>query len=265
MSKVDRSKSSAHVELFGVPFDRVTLEEAMVQVEEYVADRDTLTQSIGVNLDQLLKTIEEPEFRDIVLQCDHITADGKPVVWMSRLFNNPLPVRITSADLMEAMFPVCEEKGYKVFFLGTKEEYLQGAVAAYRKRHPKLQIVGARNGYFGVDDEAEIVEQINASEADMLFIAISSPKKEEFVERNRATLKVPFVMGVGGIFDIAAGVHSRAPKRVQHAGFEWLWRLAQEPRRMGPRLIGNVRMTRHFAKEVGRRASGRIKRRAGLN
>ena len=244
---------AGHVDLFGCTFDRVTLDEAVAQVEDAIADRSTLTQSCGVNLDQLLKMQEDPAFRDIILQCDQITADGQPVVWLSRLFRDPLPARVPSVDIMEAMLPVSVAKGYRIFMLGTKEEYLQKAAANFRERYPGLQIVGTRNGYYKVEDEPEIVDQINASGADMLFIAISSPKKEEFVERNRAQLEVPFVMGVGGAFDIAAGVYSRAPRVFQKTGFEWVWRVAQEPRRMGPRVIADLKMGKYVAREAVRR------------
>lgn len=246
------------VDLFGCPFDRVTLDQAVAQVEEAIADRSTLTQSVGVNLDQLLKMLEEPEFRDIIMQCEQITADGQPVVWLSRLFRDPLPARVPSVDIMEALLPLSVRKGYRIFMLGTKEEYLQGAAENFRQRYPGIQIVGTRNGYFKEEDEPEIVEQINESRADMLFIAISSPKKEQFVERNRADLDVPFVMGVGGAFDIAAGVYTRAPRVFQKTGLEWVWRVAQEPKRMGPRVIKDLKMGKYVAKEAVKRVRARV-------
>lgn len=245
------------VELFGCPFDRVDLQQAVAQVEAAIADRSTLTQSVGVNLDQLLKMQEDPAFRDIVLQCDQITADGQPIVWLSRLLRDPLPARVPSVDIMEALLPVAAAKGYKIFLLGTKQELLDRAAAAMREKHPGLPIVGQRNGYFKEEDEPEIVRQINESGADMLFVAISSPKKEQFVERNRAALQVPFVMGVGGAFDIAAGQYTRAPKLVQRVGLEWAWRVAQEPKRMGPRVLHDLKFGKYLAKEVVRRAKKR--------
>jgi N-acetylglucosaminyldiphosphoundecaprenol N-acetyl-beta-D-mannosaminyltransferase len=246
------------VEMFGVPFDRVDIHSAIAQVEAAIADRSTLTQSVGVNLDQLLKMQEEPEFAKIILQCDQITADGMPVVWLSRLFRDPLPERVPSVDIMEALMPVAEQKGYRVFMLGTKEELLQRAADNFRERFPRLQIAGTRNGYFQEEDEAEIVEQINESKSDILLIAISSPKKEEFVERNRAALEVPFVMGVGGAFDIAAGQYTRAPRFVQRTGLEWAWRVAQEPRRMGPRVLHDLKFGKYVVKEAAKRVRQRV-------
>lgn len=246
------------VDLFGVPFDRVDLNRAVAQVEAAIADRSTLTQSVGVNLDQLLKMQEDPEFAKIILQCDQITADGMPVVWLSKLFRDPLPERVPSVDIMEALMPVAEQKGYRIFFLGTKQELLDKAVASFQQRYPGLQVAGARNGYFKEADEPEIVEQINAAKTDVLLIAISSPKKEEFVERNRAQLEVPFVMGVGGAFDIAAGQYTRAPRIVQKVGMEWAWRVAQEPRRMGPRVLHDLKFSKYVVKEAARRVRARV-------
>jgi N-acetylglucosaminyldiphosphoundecaprenol N-acetyl-beta-D-mannosaminyltransferase len=251
MSTTDR------VDLFGCPFDRVDLHQAVAQVEAAIAQRGRLTQSVGVNLDQLLKMQEDPSFREIILQCDQITADGQPIIWLSRLFGDPLPERVPSVDIMEALLPLAATKGYKIFLLGTKQELLDRAAEAMRQKHPGLPIVGQRNGYFKEEDEPEIVRQINESGADMLFVAISSPKKEQFVERNRAALQVPFVMGVGGAFDIAAGQYTRAPRLVQKVGLEWAWRVAQEPKRMGPRVLHDLKFGKYVAREALRRARAR--------
>ena len=245
------------VPLFGCTFDRVTLDQAIQQVEDAIADRSSLTQSVGVNLDQLLKMQREPDFAKIILSCDQITADGQPIVWLSRVFKDPLPARVPSVDIMDALLPVAAEKGYKIFMLGAKEESVQSAANNIEREHPGIQIVGRQNGYFGVEDEPSIVERINESEADVLLIAISSPKKEEFVERNRAELQVPFVMGVGGAFDIRAGLTTRAPMWMRKTGVEWVWRFAQEPKRMGPRIIDDLKFSRYIVREWRHRRHAR--------
>lgn len=249
--------STDKVEMFGVPFDRVTLDQALGQVEAAIADRDTLTQSVGVNLDQLLKMQREPEFAKIILQCDQITADGQPIVWLSRLFRDPLPARVPSVDIMDALLPLATRKGYRIFMLGAKPESVAAAARNIEARHPGIRIVGRRDGYFKVEDEPGIVEEINTSQTDVLLVAISSPKKEQFVERNRAALRVPFVMGVGGAFDIQAGLTSRAPAAFQKLGIEWVWRFAQEPRRMGPRIVDDLRFSRYIVREARKRWAAR--------
>ncbi|MEL6344771.1 MAG: WecB/TagA/CpsF family glycosyltransferase [Myxococcota bacterium] len=240
------------IEMFGCPIDVVDLEQAVARVEEYIRDGG-LHQGVGVNLDQFLKMKNDPTFKSMIVDADLITADGHPIVWTSRLWGTPLPARVPGIDLFEALLPVAAEKGYTIYLLGAKEESMQAAAEAYERRFPGLKIVGRRNGYFSEEDEPEIVDEINASGADMLFIAISSPKKEAFVERGRERLKVRFVLGVGGAFDIAAGWTSRAPVWMQRAGVEWVWRLIQEPRRMGPRVLSNAAFLKDIARETVRR------------
>ncbi|MCB9794207.1 MAG: WecB/TagA/CpsF family glycosyltransferase [Alphaproteobacteria bacterium] len=225
------------VRLFGCDFDVVDREEAVARVEAYIASGQ-MHQGCGVNVDQLVKMKDQPEFKDIIGKCDLVTADGTPVVWASKLFRKDLPERVAGIDLFLDLLPVAAAKGYKVYLLGAKEEYLQAAKAKYLAEFPGLQIVGARNGYFKVEDEPEIAQDIYDSGAQMLFIAISSPKKEQFVDRNRELLRnVGFVLGVGGSFDIAAGLYKRAPDWMARTGTEWIYRMMQEPRRMGRRYL----------------------------
>jgi len=244
--------SNSRIDMFGCPVDVVRLTDAIAKVEGYIAS-DTLHQGVGVNLDQFLKMHDDPVFKKMIIEADLITADGHPIVWTSWLWGTPLPERVPGIDLFEALLPVSAEKGYKIFMLGAKEESMQAAADAYLSRYPRLQIAGRRNGYFTEEDEPEIVAAINASGADMLFIAITSPKKEAFVERNREQLNVKFVLGVGGAFDIAAGLTSRAPIWMRRVGVEWVWRLSQEPKRMWPRVRDNFGFVRVIAKETIRR------------
>jgi len=204
-----------------------------------------------------LKMKSDERFKAMVVDADLITADGHPIVWTSWMWGDRLPQRVPGIDLFEALLPVSEQKGYGIFLLGAQEEALRGAEEAYLRRYPSLNIVGRRNGYFSVEEESEIVTEINDSGAHLLFIAISSPKKEEFVERNREHLAVNFVLGVGGAFDIAAGVTSRAPKFIQRMGVEWVWRFAQEPRRMGPRIVADLSVVKDIGVETVKRWVGR--------
>ncbi|MCB9761519.1 MAG: WecB/TagA/CpsF family glycosyltransferase [Alphaproteobacteria bacterium] len=246
------------VRLFGCDFDVVDLQQAIARVEAWIASGE-LHQGCGVNVDQLVKMKDEPMFKEIVGKCDLVTADGTPVVWASKLFRKPLPERVAGIDLFEALLPVAAQRGYKVYLLGAKEESLQAAKAKYLAENPGLQIVGARNGYFKVEDEQEIAEDIRDSGAQMLFIAISSPKKEQFVDRNRELLSgVGFILGVGGSFDIAAGLYKRAPSWMAKAGVEWLYRFMQEPRRMGRRyFVDDSKFLGMMAKEAWYTLRGR--------
>lgn len=252
------SDAPERVRLFGCDFDVVDMQAAVARVEDFIAS-GRMHQGVGVNVDQLVKMKDEPEFKRIVGRCDLITADGTPVVWASWLFGKHLPERVSGIDLFEALLPVAAAKGYRVFLLGAKEDSLQGAKAEYLRRYPGLQIVGTRNGYYKVEDEPEIARQIHDSGADMLFIAITSPKKEQFVDRNRALLaRVGFILGVGGSFDIAAGKVKRAPGWMGVYGVEWLYRFAQEPKRMYRRyFVDDMAFFGMMAKEAWYSATGK--------
>jgi N-acetylglucosaminyldiphosphoundecaprenol N-acetyl-beta-D-mannosaminyltransferase len=118
---------------------------------------------------------------------------------------------------------------------------VQQLVQIYQKRHPKLHIAGFQDGYFGTDDHVSLVERIRASGADLLFIGMPTPFKETWAEEHRDRLAVPVILGVGGSFDVLAGLIPRAPRILQRAGLEWFWRLLCEPRRLWKRyLVGNT-------------------------
>jgi N-acetylglucosaminyldiphosphoundecaprenol N-acetyl-beta-D-mannosaminyltransferase len=114
---------------------------------------------------------------------------------------------------------------------------LDAAEAAAKKRWPKLELAGTRDGYFTSEEEEDVVRAIRDSRADCLFVAMPTPRKERFLHQHRQMLNVPFVMGVGGSVDVLAGVVSRAPNWMQSAGLEWLHRLIQEPRKMAWRYL----------------------------
>ena len=125
------------------------------------------------------------------------------------------------------------ERGWRVFLLGARADVVASVADRYRRRYPALVFAGWRDGYWqGELEEAAVAEQVRASGADLLFVAIGSPKKEQFLGRWQETMRIPFAMGVGGSFDVAIGLVKRAPRWMQRAGLEWFFRFLQEPRRM---------------------------------
>jgi len=181
------------------------------------------------------------ELRESVNHSDLINADGQAVVWASRILKKPLKERVAGIDLMQNVIALAHNNGYKVFFFGAKEEIVRGVVKHYVNKYSESIVAGYRNGYFAKDEEKSIARQIAASGANILFVAISSPTKENFLYQNKEILdKVNFVMGVGGSFDVVAGKVKRAPLWMQNVGLEWFYRFLQEPKRMWKRyLVGN--------------------------
>ena len=228
--------TSSKVILFGVPIDNLTLEETVDRVESMIREGGT-HQHVVVNVDKIVKLQRDPKLRDAILSCDLINADGQPIVWASRLLQNPLKERVTGVDLFDSLIARCGEKGYRPYLLGARPEIVERVAQVLKKRHPSLTIAGYRNGYWQPSEEAAMVQEIKRTRPEMLFVAMGSPKKELFLNKWKAELQTPFVMGVGGTFDVVAGLVKRAPHWMQRCGLEWFFRLIQEPRRMWRRYL----------------------------
>ena len=222
-------------------FNAISMDETIEEVEKIIAKRKP-TQHVVINASKVNLMEKDLKLRKIVNSCPLINADGASIVWAAKRLGIPLKERVTGCDLFQKLVAVAEKKGYKIYLFGAKEEVVKKVKAIFEEKYPDIQIVGYRNGYFTEADEPEIVKDMAESGADMMFVAFSSPKKEYWVNKYIKQLNIPFVMGVGGSFDIVAGVTERAPKWWQDHGLEWLYRFIQEPRRMWKRyIIGNAK------------------------
>lgn len=249
-----RRRPVERIEMMGCEVDNLTMEETLDVVEELIANGQP-EQHVVVNVDKLVKARRDPELRRIINNCALINADGMPVVWASRLLGRPLKERVTGIDLFEALMKRSASEQWRVFLLGAKENVVSLVKSRYEARYPGLVVAGYRNGYWKPEEEAAVAEQIRAARPDILFVAISSPKKERFLGRWQSYMKVPFAMGVGGTFDVAAGHITRAPRWMQRAGLEWFYRFLQEPRRMFRRyFVEDLAFFGMLVKELGRRS-----------
>jgi N-acetylglucosaminyldiphosphoundecaprenol N-acetyl-beta-D-mannosaminyltransferase len=219
------------IELMGCLVDNLTMEETLETIAGFITSGRP-HQHVVVNVDKLVKARDDADLRRIINECALINADGMPVVWASRLLGKPLKERVAGVDLFESLMQRSAQRGWRVYLLGAREEIVAEVKAVYEARFPGLVVAGYRNGYWKDEEEPGVVEQIKAARPDVLFVAISSPKKELFLGRYQAEMKIPFAMGVGGTFDVAAGKVKRAPLWMQKAGLEWFYRFLQEPRRM---------------------------------
>jgi N-acetylglucosaminyldiphosphoundecaprenol N-acetyl-beta-D-mannosaminyltransferase len=238
-------------ELFlGFPIDVLSMSETVDVVRRAIQERHLL-QHVVVNVAKLIQMRDDPVLARDVIESDLINVDGMGVVYGCRLLGISIRDRVAGIDLMEQLLVEGEKHGWRPFFLGAKPEVLDEAVRRIRARHPRLSIAGAHHGYFAPEEEPRVAELIAQSRADCLFIAITSPRKEAFMNRWRAIMDVPFVMGVGGSIDVIAGKVSRAPRWMQRSGLEWAYRLGQEPRRMWRRyLFTNASYARVLAGEL---------------
>jgi len=219
------------VSLFDCPIDIVTMEEALASTRRAMAQGEQL-HHVAMNVAKLVNMRTDPELAADVRAGELVTIDGMGIAYALKLRGYAVPGRVTGVDLMERVVAMCAEEGRKPYLLGAKPEVVRKAASELMARHPGLVIAGYRDGYFSNEEEHAVVADIIASKADCLFVAMPTPRKERFLAKHRADLKVPFVMGVGGSFDIVAGHVDRAPPFMQRHGLEWLYRIYQEPRRM---------------------------------
>jgi N-acetylglucosaminyldiphosphoundecaprenol N-acetyl-beta-D-mannosaminyltransferase len=236
MNATRASVSSDRALVLGCAIDRLDMQQTLERIEALIAER-SFAQHVAINAAKIVAMHNDPALREVIERCELVSADGQAVVWASRLLGDPLPERVAGIDLMHELLALAERRGLRVYILGAQPQVLARAVDRIRRRHPKLKLVGARDGYFSAADDAAVAEEVRLARPDVLFVAMSSPRKEFFLGRYGRQIDVPFVMGVGGAVDVIAGVTRRAPRLWQQAGFEWLYRLLQEPRRLSGRYL----------------------------
>lgn len=222
--------------ILGVPIDALTLEKALDEIERAIAENQHIHIGV-VNAAKIVNMHRNSALKEDVLASDMIFADGMAVVWASKVLGKPLPERVTGIDLMSGLLERSDRKGYRVFLLGASEEVSQEVERQIKETYPRAVIAGRRNGYYREEEEEEIALSVARAKADILFVAITSPKKEQFMARWQATMNVKVVHGVGGSFDVMAGKVKRAPEQWQKYGLEWLYRVKQEPGRLWKRYL----------------------------
>ncbi len=219
------------IELMNCRIDNLSMAETVETVGRFISGGGS-HQHVVVNVDKMVKANRNPELLEIINSCDLINADGMPVVWAARFLGRPLKERVAGVDLFRALVERAAREGWRIYFLGARQEVVSRVVEVFCREFPNLQVCGWRDGYWKPEEEAQVVEEIRRSRPDILFVAISSPKKEQFLGQYAREMGIPFSMGVGGSFDVVAGRVRRAPLWMQKVGLEWFFRFLQEPKRM---------------------------------
>ncbi len=228
--------------ILGVPIDDLTMPAALDRIDEFIVQgRATgkTHQIATVNADFAVKALDDPELRLILQECDMATADGMPLVWGARLLGVRLEGRVTGADLVPALAERAARKGYSLYLLGGAPGVAQSAASILQTRYPGLEIAGIfsppLSSVLEMDDS--VAQNIRAAKPDILLVAFGNPKQEKWIHMHARDVPVPVMIGVGGTFDFIAGKTKRAPAWMQKAGLEWIFRLAQEPRRLWKRYV----------------------------
>lgn len=223
------------IEFLKAPMDIATMEETVSFIESRIEEKQFL-QHVVVNVAKIVNMQKDPVLADSVRACDLINIDGMGVVFGARFLGHDVPERVAGVDLFHELLTMSARRDFPVFLLGATEDVVTKTVDKVTAQNPNLTIAGYNDGYFW-DDEEAVVTKIRESGAKLLFVAITSPKKENFINKWQDKLGVDFVMGVGGTFDVVAGKVNRAPLWMQNAGLEWFYRVMQEPGRMWKRYL----------------------------
>ncbi|MDT1959017.1 WecB/TagA/CpsF family glycosyltransferase [Carnobacterium divergens] len=236
------------IELLGSQLNCLTMRETVAVIDEIIKKRIP-TQHVVINASKINLMSKDEQLKNIINDCPLINADGQSIVWAGRFLGFSIPERVTGIDLFTELVKKAAEDGLRLYYFGSEEEVVQEVIRLHQKQYPNLIVAGFRNGYFKEEESMEIVQEIHQSQADILFVAFSSPKKEYWIHQYKEQLNVPFMMGVGGSFDVVAGKTKRAPKWMQKMGLEWFYRLIQEPKRMFSRYVkGNTKFIVNVAK-----------------
>ena len=223
------------INIMGCPIDVATVSET-VDVIDHAISKNKFTQHVVVNVAKLVNMQNDIVLGNSIRECDIINIDGMGIVLGARFLGYNIPERVAGIDLFLKLISMSAKNNYPIYLLGSKDEVVKNTASKLQSLYPKINIAGYHHGYFW-ENEEEIVEKIKASGAKLLFVAITSPKKENFINRWKEKLGVTFVMGVGGTFDVVSGKVKRAPLWMQKYGLEWFFRIIQEPRRMWKRYL----------------------------
>ena len=223
------------INFLGLPMDSATMADTVRLITARIKRRQ-FTQHVVVNVAKLVNMRNDSELKRSVTECDIINIDGAGVVLGARFLGHDVNQRVAGIDLFHELLAMSANEQLPVFLLGAKKDIVAKAAKIVQEKYPTLPLAGYHDGYFW-DNEQAVVDKIKASGARLLFVAITSPKKENFINKWKDELGVDFVMGVGGTFDVVAGKVKRAPLWMQRYGLEWFYRIIQEPRRMWKRYL----------------------------
>lgn len=218
------------IEVMDIPFDSVTMEEALDAAERIIA-RPGAAYGVTPNAEIVYETMFDDNLRQIVCQADLVLPDGAGVVLGAKILGTPLEQKVAGIDFAHNLMDRLKDTDKTFFFLGSKPGVAEKAAQKMEEKYPGLKICGTADGYF--QDEAPVIDAINEKKPDVLFVCLGAPKQEIFMAKHKSDLQVGLMMGLGGSLDGFAGNVKRAPRWMIRLNLEWFYRLVKEPRRLG--------------------------------
>lgn len=184
---------------------------------------------VAMNPVKVMYAERDPRLHEALTRATVLYPDGYGICWAFRIVTGLKVPRVPGVDLAQFLLSEAERRGKSVYLLGAAPDVNRAATETVRRRHPRLRIAGAQHGYFARADEERIVRSIRESRADVILVAMGSPRQEEWIDEHLGDLGVGVALGVGGTFDVLAGAARRAPRPVQNLGLEWAWRAVGQP------------------------------------
>jgi N-acetylglucosaminyldiphosphoundecaprenol N-acetyl-beta-D-mannosaminyltransferase len=218
------------VKIVGVSIDKLDFLGAQEKVEEFL-EGDSLNMIFTPNSEMLLDAVRDREFENILNEAQLVIPDGIGVVIASKFYGTPLKERVTGVDLSEKILELGAKKNSKVFLLGASQESVTAAAEKIQERFKGIHVVGIRNGYYPEGEEEQIIDEINKSGAEILFVGLGAPRQEKLIYKYKDKLGVKIALGCGGGLDVLSGTVKRAPEFYQKAGLEWFYRFIKQPSR----------------------------------
>lgn len=222
------------MKLLDVKCDNIGKEEAIGVILLKLKQAESLSVFF-VNADCLYKSFYDAEYRNILNSADLVLPDGIGLKIAAKIFGETIPENLVGTDFAPALMERLAGHGYKVFFLGGAEGVARKAAENISGRIPEIKIAGAHSGYFM--DNGDVINKINMSGADLLFVGMGVPLQEKWISGNRDRLRPKICLGVGAFFDVLSGRIPRAPLWMRRICLEWLWRLLMEPGRLWRRYL----------------------------
>ncbi len=225
--------------LLGVPVDLYPLEELVSRIVQSIQNYHTPRTVFAVNPEKIMFSRKDPELLAALKEADFLIPDGIGVILGLKFIYGRTAgrvVRVTGIRLMRSLLDSADRLKRKVFLFGGAPEVNKQAAVTISSRYPGLVLAGHEHGYISEDQSGALVQKINSLDVDILFVGLGSPKQEKWIHRHKDLLKAKICLGVGGSFDVMAGKASWAPKWIQRAGLEWLYRLFREPQRVKRQL-----------------------------
>lgn len=226
------------MQLYGVTISKWKMRETIAFLQQHLESESRKPyQVITANPIMIMAGLDNDRFMHVLRSAELVVPDGMGIVAASRIVSNPIPERVAGFDLMQALLSIGNDKRYNIYLLGSTEEVVEKVVHHIEHRFPGVQIVGYHHGFFGEEEDKQIIQKIRECAPDILFVARGLETQEPWIGRYKHELNVPVMMGVGGSFDVLAGKTKRAPVIFQKTGLEWFYRLVREPSRFKRMLV----------------------------